>query len=69
VLYLNGEFDLGNCAGNCNGILEHLAAEVFSNSKSLEVAVHPGAGHAINFNYNATGAYGVIMDFLTKNGF
>jgi hypothetical protein len=69
VLVLTGELDAGNCAGNCNGILQHPTQEYFSKARALEIAVHPGSGHGINFNLNATGAFGVITDFLAKSGF
>jgi hypothetical protein len=67
-MIINGEFDLGNCGGNCNDISEHPAKEIYENSTAFESVVHPGAGHGINFNFNATGAYGVMVDFVTKNG-
>lgn len=68
MLIINGEFDLGNCGGDCNGILQHPAAEIFSSSRAFEAVAHPGAGHGINFCFNATGAYGVMMDFINKTG-
>jgi len=67
-MILTGEFGLGNCAGNCNGILEYPAVDIFKNASALEAVVHPESGHGINFNLNATGAYGAILDFVTKNG-
>lgn len=67
-MVLTGEFDLGNCAGNCNGVLEHPAREIFGHARAFEAAVHPGSGHGINFNFNATGAYGAMLGFLSKNG-
>ncbi|KAI8623722.1 alpha/beta-hydrolase [Xylariaceae sp. FL1651] len=68
VLILTGELDLGNCAGNCNNILQYPAEEYFSKASAFKTAVHPNSGHGINFNLNATGAYGVITDFITENG-
>ncbi|KAK7914084.1 hypothetical protein PG985_011787 [Apiospora marii] len=67
VLLLTGEYDF-NCAGNCNGILEHPAREIFSKAKPFQAAVHPKSGHGINFNPNATGAFGVMTDFLAQSG-
>ncbi len=67
-MILNGEFDGGNCGGNCNGILQQPAQERVGQARSFETAVHPGSGHGINFNTNATGAYGAMLDFVTKNG-
>ena len=67
-MVINGEFDFGNCVGNCNDIGQHPAAEIFKTSSAFESAVHPGSGHGINFNFNATGAYNVMLNFVTKNG-
>jgi hypothetical protein len=66
---VNRDFDIGNCAGNCNSILEHLAADIFRTARAFEAVVYPGASHGINFNRNATGAYGIPMEFVTKNKF
>ncbi|KAK8064623.1 hypothetical protein PG994_007261 [Apiospora phragmitis] len=69
VMILTGEVDLPNCGGNCNGgILEHPTREIFSKAKPFKTAVHPNSGHGINFNPNATGAFGVMMDFLAESG-
>jgi hypothetical protein len=67
-MIINGEFDLGNCGGNCNGISEHPAKETYANASAFESVVHPGAGHGINFNFNATGAYSAMIDFVARNG-
>ncbi|RDW83518.1 hypothetical protein BP5796_05009 [Coleophoma crateriformis] len=67
VMVVNGEFDGGNCAGDCNGVTES-NKEMFKLASAFEAVVQPGAGHAINFCFNATGAYSAIMDFVTKNG-
>jgi hypothetical protein len=64
---LSGEFDFFACAGYCPGFLEDNVSPLFSGSKSLEVAIHPDSGHSINFNKNATGAFGVITKFLQRN--
>ncbi|KAK6859701.1 hypothetical protein PG995_003337 [Apiospora arundinis] len=68
VMILTGELDLGNCAGNCNDILDSPARDIFSKAKPFKTAVHPKAGHGINFNPNATGAFGVMTDFLALSG-
>lgn len=67
-MIISGEFDFAVCGGNCTGVLQHPAMEIFGKAKSFEAVVHPGVGHGINFSFNATGAYSVIMDFVTKNG-
>ncbi|TVY78492.1 hypothetical protein LSUE1_G004850 [Lachnellula suecica] len=68
VLVISGEFDFAVCGGNCNGVFQHPAAEIFASAKTFEAVVHPGVGHGINFSFNATGAYSVVMDFVAKNG-
>jgi hypothetical protein len=30
--------------------------------------IHPKARHGINFSYNVTGAYAVMLDFMGKHG-
>jgi len=34
----------------------------------FEAYVQPNTGHGINAHYNATGAYAVITDFLSRQG-
>jgi len=69
VLVITGEYDFIFCTGYCPGILEPGAVKTFPGSKSLEAYVQPDSGHGINLSLNATGSYGVITDFLKKNGF
>lgn len=64
----NTEFDFGACGGYCPG-LESSAEAVFTGSKKLVTATHPGGGHGMNFGKNATGAYGVMIDFVKSSGF
>lgn len=66
-MILTGQYDLKNCAGNCNGILQHPTAEYFNHSSAFEAVVHPGSAHGINFHFNTTGAYGAMMDLVAKN--
>ncbi|KUJ15735.1 uncharacterized protein LY89DRAFT_783009 [Mollisia scopiformis] len=69
VMIISGEFDFAVCGGNCVGILEHPAKEVnFPNATDFQAIVHPSTGHNINFSYNATGAYDVILSYLSKHG-
>lgn len=48
--------------GAARGIGEALALGV-----ELDLYVHPGAGHGVNFGLNATGFYGEITKFLDAN--
>jgi len=65
---LSGEYDLAFCGGDCKGVLEGGTKETyFPNSLDYQGVVHPGVGHGINFSYNVTGAYGVIIDYLKKH--
>ncbi|KAG4434041.1 hypothetical protein IFR05_010463 [Cadophora sp. M221] len=68
VLVISGENDLVFCNGDCVPIIKAPALERFNATKNLEVYVQPGSGHAINYSLNATGAYGVITNFLAANG-
>lgn len=69
VLVLTGEYDFIFCTGYCGGILVPDAEKTFPDSKGLEVYMQPDSGHGINLSLNATGSFGVIVDFLAKNGF
>lgn len=63
------EFDLIFCGVDCKGIADGPeTAAVFSAAKPLEVYIQPNTGHGMNLHYNATGWYGVVQDFLGKNG-
>jgi pimeloyl-ACP methyl ester carboxylesterase len=66
---ISGKFDLGVCGGDCRGLLDQVTKEAyFPNSKDYQGIAHPDVGHGINFSYNATGAYGVMLDYLKKHG-
>ncbi|KAF2231799.1 hypothetical protein EV356DRAFT_451250 [Viridothelium virens] len=67
VQILNGELDFGICDGNCTDWVEPYAAKMFPNAKVVEVLEHPSVGHAINFQYNSTGAYSAMMRFVDKH--
>ena len=67
ALHLSGELDYIVCDGYCPGIFEEPARTLYRNAK-LQLSLHPGTGHNINFHHNATGAYGVITGFLESNG-
>ena len=66
---ISGEFDFFACAGDCPANLEAGITPLFTGAKSLEIAIHPDSGHSINYNKNATGAFGVITNFLKNNDF
>jgi hypothetical protein len=68
IKIISGEYDFAACAGNCDGILANNATQMFPKAKNLTVVVHPGVGHGINLSYNATGAYGVMLEYLSTNG-
>ena len=62
VMLLSGEYDLLACDGNCGGgFLEAGLEEMFPAAKERVTVVHAGAGHAVNFCLNATGAYEVVL--------
>ncbi|KAH8685770.1 Alpha/Beta hydrolase protein, partial [Tricladium varicosporioides] len=67
TMVISGEFDWIVCGGNCVGVLDHPTKELFSNATDLQINVHPKAGHGFNFAYNATGAYTVMLDYLSKH--
>lgn len=67
ALHLTGDRDYIFCDGFCEGIFHEPARTIYNNAK-LQLSLHPGASHNINFHHNATGAYRVITDFLSNNG-
>jgi len=68
ALHITGEKDYIVCDGYCPGVYEEPAKTLYKNAKPLQMVLHPGASHHINFHKNATGAFGVITDFLSNNG-
>ena len=67
ALAITGETDYIICDGDCRNIFEEPARTVWKNAKFTPY-LHPGASHNLNFHANATGAYGVITNFLGVNG-
>lgn len=76
VMVMVGDADLPYCGSDCfatGGVADSLAAAVaesFPNvvGADFEAYVQPDAGHGINLHYNATGAYGVWLDWLGERG-
>ena len=71
VLYMAGQHDLIYCGWDCVGLFgaQSAAKEAFPKAKSWERYIQPHVGHGINLHYNATGAYGVIMNWAERHGF
>ncbi|KAN0095337.1 alpha/beta-hydrolase [Hyaloscypha variabilis] len=67
VMIISGEFDFAVCDGDCRGLLASAKEEIFPNATDFQAVVHPGVGHAINFSYNATGAYGIMLEYLKRH--
>ncbi|KAL5324233.1 hypothetical protein ACEPPN_008777 [Leptodophora sp. 'Broadleaf-Isolate-01'] len=67
LMVITGEFDAAFCDGNCTGVLAP-PDSYFPNATDFQAIVHPAVGHGINFSYNATGAYAVMLDYLKKHG-
>lgn len=75
VFVINGDADLPFCGGDClnTGMpnvtnLGQTVSMAFPKASSFESYVQPNAGHGINTHYNATGAYEVILSFLSEAG-
>jgi pimeloyl-ACP methyl ester carboxylesterase len=68
VFVTTGEYDLLLCGGECYSTFKTGVQEtVWRSADVLETYVHPGSGHGVNFNKNATGFYGEIFSFLDRN--
>ena len=68
ALVISGEYDFIVCGGYCAGELAASFAPLFGGAKDFETYIQPCAGHGLNFAINATGAYGVIFEYLARNG-
>lgn len=68
ALHITGELDYIVADGTTKGVIDHPAREIYKNAKPLQISVHPGASHHLNFAKNATGAFEVITNFLGQNG-
>lgn len=76
VMVIDGDADLPYCGSDClatGGAADSLAAMVkdsFPNvgENDFEAYIQPNTGHGINLHYNATGAYGVWLDWLGEKG-
>jgi len=63
--------DLIFCGSDCHGVADgpdSPDAKVFPAAKPFEAYIQPNTGHGMNLHHNATGWYGVVQDFLGKNG-
>ncbi|CAM1510074.1 Fc.00g004090.m01.CDS01 [Cosmosporella sp. VM-42] len=67
ALAITGEIDYIICDGECKGIFDEPARTIWRNAKFTPY-LHPHSSHNLNFHHNATGAYGVITDFLASSG-
>ncbi|KAI2635874.1 alpha/beta-hydrolase [Hypomontagnella submonticulosa] len=67
VLVLQGQFDLSACGGNCVGLLEPLKSE-FASAKVVETVDNLPAGHNLNLHKVAPQAFGMVFDFLKRQG-
>jgi len=52
----------------CDDVIAHPATEIFANAASFKAISYPGAGHALNYALNASGAYDTILNYLGENG-
>ncbi|ORY14937.1 Alpha/Beta hydrolase protein [Clohesyomyces aquaticus] len=68
ALHITGEKDYIVCDGYCPGIFEEPAKTLYKNAKPLQQTLVKGASHHVNFHDNAKDTFGVITDFLEKNG-
>ncbi|KAI4861937.1 alpha/beta-hydrolase [Hypoxylon rubiginosum] len=67
VLVLQGQFDLSACGGNCVGLLDPLKA-TFAGAKTVETVDNLPAGHNLNLHKVAPQAFGMVFDFLKRQG-
>ncbi|KAI0431538.1 alpha/beta-hydrolase [Xylaria sp. FL1042] len=65
VLAMAGKNDYVICDGECKGIFDEAAREVFKNAKRCMPYLHPHSNHNLNFHHNATGAFNIMTDSST----
>ena len=68
AMVMSGEFDYIVCGGYCPNELGPSFNPLFTGAKNFETYVQPASGHGTNFARNATGFYGVIFEYLGRNG-
>ena len=68
AMVMSGEFDYIVCGGYCPNELGPSFNPLFTGAKNFETHVQPASGHGTNFATNATGFYGVIFEYLGRNG-
>ncbi|TVY22612.1 hypothetical protein LHYA1_G008564 [Lachnellula hyalina] len=68
AMVIAGQRDFIVCQSQCDDVIEHPAAEIFSQASAFKAVSYPGSGHGINFALNATGAYEEIFSYLGANG-
>ncbi|CAF9906546.1 MAG: hypothetical protein GOMPHAMPRED_004777 [Gomphillus americanus] len=75
VLVITGDQDTPFCGGNCLATGDPMVPSVISTTQksfpnvpagNFLAYVQPNTGHALNFHYNATGAYSVINSFFGR---
>lgn len=67
VLMLQGKYDLSACGGNCVGLLEETRGNLTS-ARTVEVVDDLPAGHNLNLHLVAPKAFGMMLDFLARQG-
>ncbi|KAK4556212.1 hypothetical protein LTR86_006909 [Recurvomyces mirabilis] len=69
VQFFAAEFDELVCDGDCKDNHDPAVLQVvYPHGEAVEVYLQPGAGHGLTLHRNATGGYGVMLDFLGKYG-
>ncbi|KAK3671366.1 hypothetical protein LTR78_008827 [Recurvomyces mirabilis] len=69
ALAITAETDYIVCDGYCPGVFDEPGRTYYKNAKPFVPYLHPDCSHHLNFHHNATGAFGVITDFLAENVF
>ncbi|KAI1103047.1 alpha/beta-hydrolase [Jackrogersella minutella] len=67
VFIIQGQFDLSACGGNCVGLLDPLK-DTFSGAKVVETVDNLPSGHNLNLHKVAPQAFGMMFDFLKRQG-
>ncbi|KAJ7688991.1 Alpha/Beta hydrolase protein [Mycena rosella] len=66
VQVFQGRYDLSACGGNCDGVLDRTAL-LWPKATPFNITGTFPAGHSVNWHYNATQAFAVMLDFVLQN--
>ena len=62
---VQGRFDITQCGGNCDGVL-NVTAAMYTNSPLVVTNASFNAGHFLNYHFDAPSAFSAMTDFVKR---